>query len=61
MSEARKWVYIVNAIKTVGITLEKNSNPRIIYINPKLISMLKSLPKLWRKNLLKSTATIRPQ
>jgi integrase len=40
-----KWTDIDYATKTVSITPEKNSNPRIIHISPKLMSMLETLPK----------------
>jgi integrase len=42
-----EWNDIDNETKTVRISPEKHSNPRIIHISPKLAAMLEALPKTY--------------
>ena len=55
-----KWIDLDFANNTVRVTPEKNSNPRILKISNKLISMINRLPKnseyVFKKGLLKHFA-----
>jgi integrase/recombinase XerD len=46
-----KWIDIDTERKTVNITPEKHSNPRVLPISDKLIAMLNKLPRNHRENV----------
>jgi integrase len=41
------WIDVDMATRTVRVTPEKGSNPRIFHISPKLAAMLENLPKIY--------------
>jgi integrase len=53
-----KWIDLDPVTKTIRITPEKGSNPRIVRLSQKLFSMLESYPKNYGQNIFSNTKSI---